>query len=45
MRIRLLGLLMMTALLLTSCGYMVVEDAPVQAGSAYTEDGASAGSR
>ncbi len=42
MRVRLLILLAMAAFLLTSCGYMVVEDAPVQAGSAYlTDDGST----
>lgn len=37
MRMRLLVLLAMIALLLSSCGYMVVEDAPVQVGSAHLQ--------
>ena len=35
MRLRLAMLLIATAVLLTGCGYWVVEDAPVQVGSAY----------
>ena len=35
MRLRLMLLLLATAVLLSSCGYWVVEDAPVQVGSAY----------
>lgn len=41
--LKLAGLLLLTALLLTSCGYMVVEDAPVQAGSTYLTDDGQAG--
>ena len=32
MRIRLFALLLATALMLSGCGYMLVEDAPVQVG-------------
>ena len=35
MRFRLALLLIAVAVLLTGCGYWVVEDAPVQVGSAY----------
>ena len=35
MRLRLMLLLIATAVLLSGCGYWVVEDAPVQVGSAY----------
>lgn len=35
MRFKLALLLAATALLLTGCGYWVVEEAPVQVGSAY----------
>ena len=35
MRLRLILLMIATAVLLTGCGYWVVEDAPVQVGSAY----------
>ena len=35
MRLRLMLLLIFAAILLTGCGYWVVEDAPVQVGSAY----------
>lgn len=35
MRLRLMLLLIATAVLLTGCGYWVVEDVPVQVGSAY----------
>ena len=37
MRIRLALLLLATAVLLSGCGYWVVEDAPVQVGSAYAD--------
>lgn len=39
MRLRLAMLLIATAVLLTGCGYWVVEDAPVQVGSAYVSSG------
>ena len=39
MRLRLAMLLIATALLLSGCGYWVVEDAPVQVGSAYVSSG------
>ena len=39
MRLRLAMLLIATAVLLSSCGYWVVEDAPVQVGSAYVSSG------
>ena len=35
MRLRLMLLLILAAVLLTGCGYWVVEDAPVHVGSAY----------
>ena len=35
MRLRLILLMIATAVLLTGCGYWVVEDTPVQVGSAY----------
>ena len=39
MRFRLALLLIAVAVLLTGCGYWVVEDAPVQVGSAYVSSG------
>lgn len=39
MRLRLMLLLILAAVLLTGCGYWVVEDAPVQVGSAYVSSG------
>lgn len=36
-RIRLVLVLLLTAVLLSGCGYWVVEDAPVQVGSAHLQ--------
>lgn len=40
MRMKFIALLLALMLLLTGCGYMLVEDAPVRVGSAYTQDAA-----
>lgn len=37
MRFRLVLLLLVTALALSGCSYLLVEDAPVQVGSAYRQ--------
>lgn len=37
MRFRFVAMLVVLSLLLSGCGYMVVEDAPVQVGSAHPQ--------
>ena len=39
MRIKFIALLLAAALLLTGCGYLLVEDAPVQIGSSVVHGG------
>lgn len=38
MQMKFIALLLAAALLLTGCGYMLVEEAPVQVGSSYVQD-------